>query len=74
MSVMTEKMVRRKENNAFLADVMFLLFILQVLTSFRNPCLYHQLHHKPHYVLDIAYVKPDSISGFDLFYGLILFA
>ena len=67
MSVITEKMVCRKENNVFLANVMFLIFILQVFTSFRNPCLHNQLHHKPHYVLDIADVMPDSISGFDLF-------
>ena len=38
-----------------------------VFTSFRNPCLHHQLHHKPHYVLHIADVMLGSISGFDLF-------
>ena len=44
----------------------FYYLFLQVFTSFRNPCLHHQLHHKPHYILDNADVMPDSISGFDL--------
>ena len=60
-------MVCRKEKNVFLANVMFLIFILQFFTSFRSPCFHHKLHHKPHYVLDIADVMPDSVSGFDLF-------
>ena len=69
MSVMTENNGVSKDNNVFLANVMFLIFIFISFTSFRNPCLHDQLHHKPRYVLvlDIAIVMPDSISGFDLF-------
>ena len=60
-------MVCRKDNNVFLANVMFLIFIFISFTSFRNPCLHDQLHHKPRYVVDIAIVMTDSISGFDFF-------
>ena len=31
-------------------------------SSFRNPCLHHQLNRKPHYALDIADVMLGSIS------------
>ena len=60
-------MVCRKENNVFLANVMFLIFIFTSFYIVQEPLPSHQLHHKPHYVLDIADVMPDSISGFDLF-------
>ena len=58
-------MVCRKENNVFLANVMFLIFIFSSVYIVQDPCLHRQLHHKPHFVLDIADVMPDSISGFD---------
>ena len=56
----------------FLQMSCYYCLFLQLLTSFRNPCLHHQLHHKPNYVLDIADVMLGVISGFDLFYGLSL--
>ena len=60
-------MVCRKENNVFLANVMFLIFIFTSFYIVQEPLPSPSLHYKPHYVLDIADIMPDSISGFDLF-------
>ena len=60
-------MMCRKENNVFLANVMFLIFIFTSFYIVQEHLPSPSTSPQAHYVLDIADVMPDSVSGFDLF-------
>ena len=60
-------MVCLKENNVFLANVMFLIFIFTSFYIVQEPLPSPSTSPQPHHVFDIADLMPDSISGFDLF-------
>ena len=57
-------MVCRKENNVFLANVMFLIFSFTSVYIVQEPLPSPPTSPQ---ALDIADVMPDSISGFDIF-------
>ena len=60
-------MVCRKENNVFLANLMFLIFIFTWFYIVKEPLPSPSTSPQAPLCFSIADFMPDSISGFDLF-------